>query len=66
MANLFGHLKAVHFALQEGFYHERIGAQFANLVHHSATVSDGVEQANLLLVLQQIAHVLRYLCDVFN
>ena len=66
VADLLGHLEAVDLALQEGVDHERVGTQLADLVHDGATVRHGVEQAHLLLVLEEIAHVLRDLGDVLD
>ena len=66
LANLLGDLEAVDLALQQGVDHEDVGPKFADVVHHGTSVGDGVQQADLLLVLQQVAHVLRDLCDVLD
>ena len=33
---------------------------------HHAAVGDRIEQADLLLMLEEVAHILRYLRDVFD
>ena len=66
MAHLLGDVEAVDLALQERVHHEHVGAQLADLVEDDTAVGHGVEQAHLLLVLQEIAHVLRDLGDVLD
>jgi hypothetical protein len=66
MAHLLSHVEAVDLALQQRIDHERVRTEFTDLVHDRPPVGHRVEQADLLLVLQQVAHVLRDLCDVLD
>ena len=66
LAHPLGDLEAVDLALQQRVDHEHVGAQLADLVEHDAAVGHGIEQAHLLLVLQQVADVLRDLGDVLD
>ncbi len=66
LADPFGDLQAVDLALQQGIHHQRVWSQLTDLVHDHAAVGDGIEQADLLLMLEEIAHILRHLRDVFD